>query len=452
MTEILIDLISYLYPDPPYGLLVLGNNPPPIPTARTPEAVAAIAEVQRHNRTNDYDLSGLCEFHIGIIYARWGDFTDARQQFVLARRQWKFLQKQTAVSPPPPTTGSVPEPDSIKAICLTYFAEGYAQEAAFLYGEAISAYRTAKQCLQKTENCLPGTMRSPQKIRQCSFREKLAEELEKRLTYADEQSLAVLKINTSAQQQQILQQLEQVQQQQKTQQQQHLQQLTQLKHQQETQRQQHRQQVGDLQQQQKTQQQQHRQQVKQLQQQRKTLLQQMGQLQEQLEQLQQSHSHTTAKQDHEPPQSVPALEMHSPLSPTSKYRNNEHHQWYRVHTFVKNNLFPSINVDTYVLIDTTDTSTYEKDKWVLVKNGQQSNDVITLVPYPPTHTSKDRELNTHPRRIQLCHLGRVTRPGKFERNTFNGKIQFSKNLKNGAIQYPDIIGIVIGIWYKQQMQ
>ncbi len=137
MIETLSQLISCLYPDPPPpGLLVLGGDSPPIPSTRTAQAVAAVTNAQRLNRGRDYVLSGLCEFHIGIIYAYWDDFLGAGQQFILARRQWRFSNQQTAV-------------------CLTHFAEGYAQEAAFAYESALTAYRYAEQCLPAwSDNCL----------------------------------------------------------------------------------------------------------------------------------------------------------------------------------------------------------------------------------------------------------------------------------------------------------
>ena len=452
LTDTLIELVSYLYPNPPHGILVLGGDNPPIPDTRTREAVTAIAEAQQINRANNYDLSGLCEFHIGIIYAHWGDFSDARQQFVLARRQWKFAQQKTAVSESPSAKESALEPNFIKAVCLTHFAEGYAQEAAFAYGKAISTYRNAEQCLQKTEQCLPEDSPPPQKVRQCDFLGKLSNELEKRMECAHKLSFATLTTHTPAQQRQILQKLTELQKQQKIQHQEHLQQLTQLNHQQEMQHRQHWQQRGLLQQQQEAQEQRHMQQMGLLQQQQETLLQQMGQLQEQLEQLQQSRSRATEEPDNESPQLIPVPEIHLPFSPTAEYRNNEHRQWYSIHTPTKNVLFPNINANTYVLIDTTGINTYKKGEWLLVKNRQRSNDVIVLAPYPPIRNSRDRNLSDHSKHIQLCHLGRVTQSGKFKRDIFSGKVQFSKELEKENIQYHSIIGIVIGIWYERQIQ
>lgn len=129
MIETIESLLEHLYPDtPPIDILTRESTNPSIPHTREAQAMAAIAQAQRINRDSDYDCSGLCEFHIGIIYLQWRDFSGAGQQFALARRQWRFVDRQTAV-------------------CLTHFAEGYTLEANFAYETALTAYKRVAYCL-----------------------------------------------------------------------------------------------------------------------------------------------------------------------------------------------------------------------------------------------------------------------------------------------------------------
>ena len=211
MINTLARLINDLYPDPQYGILTLKSNIIRVPLVRTPEAVVAIAEAQRLNRADNYDLSGLCEFHVGIIYAHWDDFAGAEQQFALARQQWLFADQRTPIHLTHFTAGYTLESKFTRAVCLTHFAKGYSQEKVFAYGKAISAYRKAKQCLQKTEQCLPQIMNiepdpeNPdiflQEIRRCTFIDKLNKILTKRVAYTHKQLFATLKPNKATPQQ-----------------------------------------------------------------------------------------------------------------------------------------------------------------------------------------------------------------------------------------------------------
>lgn len=131
MIEIIENLLNHLYPNtPPIDILTRKSVNPSIPHTREPQAMAAITQAQRINRDSDYDCSGLCEFHIGIIYLHWHDFSGAGQQFALARRQWRFVNRKTAV-------------------CLAHFAEGYALESNFAYEPALIIYKQAVRCLLK---------------------------------------------------------------------------------------------------------------------------------------------------------------------------------------------------------------------------------------------------------------------------------------------------------------
>jgi len=385
MINTLIELINYLYPSPQYGILVQNGNNPPISDTRTREAVVAIAEAQRINRTNNYDLSGLCEFHIGIIYAHWGNLADAQQQFVLARRQWKFSQRKTAVSQSPSATKYAPEPDFIKAICLTHFAEGYAQETKFAYEKAISAYHNAEQCLQKAEQCVPETKYPAQRTRQCAFLNKLNDILKVRVACTHRLSFAILRTDTLAQQQQK---------------------LAQLRKQQKTQQQRHQQQVNIL---------------------KKSLRQQQEQL-EQLQQAQQAQQQNSAS----PPIDNINPEIPTPSPPAPIYSNPYH--WHHIDR-ITNNKSSKINADTFLLIDNINAHTNHKNnELVLIKHEQNENVASSLKLGPPPP-------------FKRIYLAIASQTGSFIRNISSDSIGLSSNHEERNAKHPDTIGLIIGIWH-----
>ncbi|MCA9932970.1 MAG: hypothetical protein KC415_03560 [Anaerolineales bacterium] len=94
-------------------------------------AMRAIEQAQRIVRaTNAYQLIGLCEYHIGLIYLHFGDSRGASQQFAAARRQWSFV-------------------NATAAVCLSLFAEGRAQELALHHESAMTCYSKAEQRLPR---------------------------------------------------------------------------------------------------------------------------------------------------------------------------------------------------------------------------------------------------------------------------------------------------------------
>jgi hypothetical protein len=94
-------------------------------------AITALQQAQRIVRSGkDYCQIGLCEFHIGLIYLHWGHCLAAAQQFGEARRQWLFA-------------------DESAAVCLSYLAEGEAQQFAFHYETAMGCYHKAEQWLPR---------------------------------------------------------------------------------------------------------------------------------------------------------------------------------------------------------------------------------------------------------------------------------------------------------------
>ncbi len=94
-------------------------------------AMRAIEQSQRMIRaTNNYELIGLCEFHVGLIYLWAQDSRGASQQFAEARRQWSFV-------------------NATAAVCLSLFAEGLAQELALHHETAMALYGKAEQRLPR---------------------------------------------------------------------------------------------------------------------------------------------------------------------------------------------------------------------------------------------------------------------------------------------------------------
>lgn len=130
---VLEGLLKTLFPEPPsldcitvddvlrrYRLTGLGAP-----------ALQAIEQSQRIVRSRgEYSQSGLCEFHIGLIYLNWDDPRAAANQFTLARQAWSLA------SDPP-------------AICLAHFAQGLALYHAFHNEPAMLQFGRAERLLNK---------------------------------------------------------------------------------------------------------------------------------------------------------------------------------------------------------------------------------------------------------------------------------------------------------------
>jgi hypothetical protein len=76
-------------------------------------ALTAIEQSQRIVRARgDYGQTGLCEFHVGLVYFNWEDYRAAANQFALARQPWTLAGDHSAN-------------------CLTHFAQGLALYHAY---------------------------------------------------------------------------------------------------------------------------------------------------------------------------------------------------------------------------------------------------------------------------------------------------------------------------------
>ena len=120
-------------------------------------ALAAIEQSQRLVRARgDYAQTGLCEFHIGLIYFHWDDPRAAANQFALARQPWLLA-------------------DDHSATCLAHFAQGLALYHAFHNEPAMLQFGRAERLLARD-------VHGPQAARQAT----LVEHLRPLLTAAQE--------------------------------------------------------------------------------------------------------------------------------------------------------------------------------------------------------------------------------------------------------------------------
>lgn len=102
-------------------------------------ALAAIEQSQRMVRARgDYVQTGLCEFHVGLIYFHWGDPRAAANQFALARQPWTLAGDHSAN-------------------CLSHFAQGLALYHAFHNEPAMLQFGRAERLLAKPVHGTPGT-------------------------------------------------------------------------------------------------------------------------------------------------------------------------------------------------------------------------------------------------------------------------------------------------------
>jgi hypothetical protein len=127
----LADLLQLLYPDPTPDIITLTDfrNRYPLTGLGKP-AITAIETAQRiHYATQNPEQTGLCEFHIGLIYLYWGNFDGAAHQFYWARRHWALIGK--------------PETNA-----LAYLAEAHAQHLGYHHEQAM-------QNLQRAHHTLP---------------------------------------------------------------------------------------------------------------------------------------------------------------------------------------------------------------------------------------------------------------------------------------------------------
>ncbi len=513
MIKTLEQLLIYLYPDPPPpGILTRKNRNPRVLRRYEPHIIAAIEQAQRINRDNDYGNSGLCEFHIGIIYAYWNDFSGAGQQFTLARRQWQFAGQQTPVSPTQFATGYILESKFTKAICLTHFAEGYALESKFTYETALRAYKKSERCLLKllqsdfasalqqeltaaqarihaklwnfpslnkshnrysttsatrttpitsnkkilqlSPNSIPKRKQRacpiPDHTNDSSYQWYPLNRFTKDSQFSNTDANAHLLVNTSTQKTNELAFLK-------------------------------RKQVESV----------------------ESLLKpcspnipfkriyltianytgpfirnvngiKLSSTQEKSDTI---HSdiigvgigiwHTpiptpknqaslikigayltklwrflSRSQKHaisgNPTTIQKDRSTHIPPVPVPNHTNTGSHQWYHIEYLTRDCMFPNINTNTYLLIntDTTHIKTYKKNELLLIKNEHDSGSA-TLEPYPP---------KAIPSRIYLTE---VIQTGTFDLDIFSGTVRFSPTRKKNGLRRPDIIGIVIGIWRKQ---
>ncbi len=97
---ILETLLRLLFPEPPALDCVTVDDilrRYPLTGLGAP-ALRAIEQSQRIVRARgEYDQSGLCEFHIGLIYLNWDDPRAAAAQFALARQAWGLAGDASAV-------------------------------------------------------------------------------------------------------------------------------------------------------------------------------------------------------------------------------------------------------------------------------------------------------------------------------------------------------------------
>ena len=130
---LLEELLKTLYPDPPpLDCMTLSNVLARYRlTGLGVPALAAIEQSQRIVRARgEFDLIGLNEFHIGLIYLHWDDHRAAANQFALARQPWSL-----ANDPP--------------AICLAHFAQGLALYHAGHYEPAMLQLSRVERLLDR---------------------------------------------------------------------------------------------------------------------------------------------------------------------------------------------------------------------------------------------------------------------------------------------------------------
>lgn len=130
-------LLALCFPgDPHPDIITLGNIRYRYERHRPDEglpltALRAMEQSQRIIRSvGNYRQIGLGEFHVGLIYLDHVDLHGAAQQFAEARRQWIFA-------------------DHIPAVCLSYFAAGWALELGLHHEAAMTCYGKADQWLAR---------------------------------------------------------------------------------------------------------------------------------------------------------------------------------------------------------------------------------------------------------------------------------------------------------------
>lgn len=134
VVERLHELLAMRYPDASLDILTLDDvrKRYRLTGLGTP-AMRAIEQAQRVVRqAGDFRQTGLCEFHIGLIYLHYYDYHGAAQQFREARRQWSFA-------------------DALSSICLAYLAEGLALQLALHHEAALVCYGKGAQWLQRAD-------------------------------------------------------------------------------------------------------------------------------------------------------------------------------------------------------------------------------------------------------------------------------------------------------------
>ena len=100
-------------------------------------AVAFLLEQSRHlvNASRNHLQIGLCCFHTGLIYRRWGHHLNAAHFFNDARLYWNLVDEQPYV-------------------CLAQFAQATAQHEGLQLKEALSNYEKVQQCLSRLKKSI----------------------------------------------------------------------------------------------------------------------------------------------------------------------------------------------------------------------------------------------------------------------------------------------------------
>lgn len=159
----LTDLILMLHPVVPRQILTTYDIESEYHAAELTDTIQRALDSSRRilNQNGDHQLKGLCDFHLGLIYLHWGHCHAAGRYFAEARHHWEFT-------------------DENAGLCLTYFAEGRANEHARQYETAMGKYTKAEQWLPRihipaiqTQNGFLGLLQTEMKRSQMLLREIL---------------------------------------------------------------------------------------------------------------------------------------------------------------------------------------------------------------------------------------------------------------------------------------
>jgi tetratricopeptide (TPR) repeat protein len=135
--EDVLKLLDHLYLQPRPDILTLPIYEKRYQAATQHRAVAYILEQSRHliNASRDYKQIGLCCFHAGLIYRRWGHHLNAAHFFNDARLYWSLANEQPY-------------------ICLAWFAQAAAQHEGLQLETALINYEKAQRHLPRLEQLI----------------------------------------------------------------------------------------------------------------------------------------------------------------------------------------------------------------------------------------------------------------------------------------------------------